>query len=163
MKKLTAVLLTCLIISAAALVSAQARRADANAKEAQRLLMQRRAELLKANISADARMGVDELRAEQRQAAQFKQNQRPEAQVRPGQTAAGQRRFSDSRNRIMGVIPTLFIINFVVILVVALIFYWLVRSSKKTVETPLNLLKKRYVLGEIDEKTFHKMKKEIAD
>ncbi|MEA3254670.1 MAG: SHOCT domain-containing protein [Candidatus Altiarchaeota archaeon] len=60
-------------------------------------------------------------------------------------------------------IPTFMIWNLAIILLLALIFYWLVRGSKKSNESPLDLLKKRYVRGEIDEKTFEEMKEVIGD
>jgi uncharacterized membrane protein len=46
---------------------------------------------------------------------------------------------------------------------VALIFWWQLRSSQKTVETPANLLKRKYVAGEIDRKTYLQMKEDIRD
>jgi putative membrane protein len=59
-------------------------------------------------------------------------------------------------------IPTFFIWNFLIILVISLIFYWLLRSSR-TYETPMDVLKKRYVSGEIDKETFEAMRKDIKD
>lgn|GEM_PF-3730967 len=65
------------------------------------------------------------------------------------------------RHEILG-IPTFFIWNFLIILIIALIFYWLLRSTK-SYETPMDVLKKRYVREEIDKKTFEGMKKDITD
>lgn len=47
-----------------------------------------------------------------------------------------------------------------VIIVLALIFYFLMRSRGG--ETPLDILKKGYAKGEIDSETFNRMSKEIA-
>lgn len=58
--------------------------------------------------------------------------------------------------------PTFFIWNFLIILIIVLIFYWLLRGTKSH-ETPMDVLKKRYVRGEIDKKTFEEMKKDITD
>lgn len=60
-------------------------------------------------------------------------------------------------------IPTFMIWNLIIILLLALIFYWLVRGSKKSNESPMDLLKKRYVLGDIDKETFEVMKEDIID
>ena len=60
-------------------------------------------------------------------------------------------------------IPGVFLWNLIFILVLTLIFYWLLRSSRQTHETPMDLLKKRYINEEIDKKTFEEMKKTISD
>ncbi len=70
--------------------------------------------------------------------------------------------FLGLRYEIFG-IPTFLLWNLLIILILALIFYWLLRSSRQTKETPMDLLKKRYVKGEIDKKTFNDMKKTISD
>jgi uncharacterized membrane protein len=67
------------------------------------------------------------------------------------------------REPLFGVIPVHIVWNFIVILLVALIFWWLIRGSQKHGETPMDLLKKRYVAGEIDRETFLKMKEDISD
>ena len=67
------------------------------------------------------------------------------------------------RGELFGVIPKYLIWNFATVLLVALIFYWLLRSSSKAGETPMDVLKKRYAAGEIDKETFISMKKDIAD
>ena len=77
-----------------------------------------------------------------------------------GMAGVGSRGFL--KHTIFG-IPSFIIWNLVIILLLALIFYWLVRGSKKSNESPLDLLKKRYVLGEIDKKTFEEMKEVISD
>lgn len=59
-------------------------------------------------------------------------------------------------------IPTFYLWNLLVVLIIALIFYWLLRSSRIH-ETPMDVLKKRYVRGEIDKETFEAMKKDITD
>lgn len=61
------------------------------------------------------------------------------------------------------IIPPFLIWNLIVILVVALIFYWLTRGARKTNETPLDLLKKRYASGGIDRQTFLDMKKDLTE
>ncbi len=60
-------------------------------------------------------------------------------------------------------IPTVFVWNLLFILVIALIFYWLLRSSRQSHETPLDLLKKRYVRGEIDKDEYEERKRVISD
>ena len=61
-------------------------------------------------------------------------------------------------------IPMFFIWNMVFILVLAVIFYWLVRGRSHSLhETPLDLLKKRYINGEIDRDKFEEMKKVIKE
>jgi uncharacterized membrane protein len=60
-------------------------------------------------------------------------------------------------------IPMFFIWNLLIVLIVVLIFYWILRGSRQVRETPMDLLKKRYVLGEIDKETFEEMKKTIGD
>ncbi|MFH1404373.1 MAG: hypothetical protein ABIH11_08910 [Candidatus Altiarchaeota archaeon] len=62
----------------------------------------------------------------------------------------------------LGFIPPHILWNIGVIIVVALIFYWLTRGSKSH-DSSLEMLKKRYVSGEIDKDTFLKMKEDIAD
>jgi putative membrane protein len=65
-------------------------------------------------------------------------------------------------NDILG-IPTFFLWNLLFIIVLALIFYWLLRSSRHPPEKPLDLLKKRYVAGEISKEQYEEMKKDISD
>ena len=60
-------------------------------------------------------------------------------------------------------IPMFFIWNLLIVLIVVLIFYWILRGSRQVHETPMDLLKKRYVLGEIDKETFEGMKRTISD
>jgi len=60
-------------------------------------------------------------------------------------------------------IPIQLLLNILVFVVLVLLLYWLVRGSKKPTETPLDMLKKRYVGGEIDEKTYLHMRKVISD
>jgi uncharacterized membrane protein len=74
---------------------------------------------------------------------------------------SGVHRFPGSWNP--GIIPMPLLWNFVVVLLVALIFWWLLCGSQKSVETPMNMLKKRYVMGEIDRKTYLEMKGDITD
>jgi uncharacterized membrane protein len=61
-------------------------------------------------------------------------------------------------------VPMFFIWNMIFILVLAVIFYWLVRGkSHPHNETPLDLLKKRYINGEIDKEKYEDMKKVIKE
>jgi uncharacterized membrane protein len=60
-------------------------------------------------------------------------------------------------------VPMFFIWNMIFILVLAVIFYWLVRSKGQHPETPLNLLKKRYINGEIDKEKYEEMKRVISE
>ncbi|MFH1787797.1 MAG: SHOCT domain-containing protein [Candidatus Altiarchaeota archaeon] len=67
------------------------------------------------------------------------------------------------RDALFGFIPKFLVWNIVIVLVVVLIFYWLTRDSKKCRETPLDILKKRYVSGELDRKTYLQMKEDISE
>ena len=62
----------------------------------------------------------------------------------------------------LGFIPSFLLWNILIIGFVALIFWWLLKSAKKT-ETALEALKKRYVAGEIDKETFLSLKEDISD
>lgn len=66
------------------------------------------------------------------------------------------------RDPLFGVIPVFMIWNMVIVILVILVFWWLIRGSYKS-KTPLDLLKKRYVAGEIDRETYLKMKEDITD
>jgi len=68
--------------------------------------------------------------------------------------------FLFGREPLFGFIPSYMVWNVVIILLVALIFWWLLRGSRQ-VETPLDVLKKRYVSGEIPKDEFEQMKKDI--
>jgi uncharacterized membrane protein len=63
---------------------------------------------------------------------------------------------------IFGVFPTYFVYTLAIILSIALIFYWLIRTQVKK-DAPMELLKKRYARGEIDAESFRGMKKEITE
>ena len=65
------------------------------------------------------------------------------------------------RHTFFGLVPVPVVWNLIIILVIALIFYWLVRSSSK--ETAIEVLKRRYAAGEIDRKTFLGIKKDIEE
>jgi len=67
------------------------------------------------------------------------------------------------RGSLFGILPMHLVWNFVVVLLVVLIFWWLVRGSQKNDETGMDILKKRYAAGEIDRKTYLQMKKDITD
>jgi len=67
------------------------------------------------------------------------------------------------REPVLGFIPPPLLWNIVVVGVVALIFWWLLRGSGKHAETPMDVLKKRYVSGEIDRETYQQMIEDIKD
>jgi putative membrane protein len=67
------------------------------------------------------------------------------------------------RDPLFGLIPAPLIWNFVIVVLVVLIFWWLTRGSNKNTESAMSILKKRYAAGEIDRKTFMQMKEDIAD
>ena len=67
------------------------------------------------------------------------------------------------REPLFGLIPMPWVWNLATVLLVALVFWWLLRGSQKSYESPIDLLKKRYVTGELDRKAFLQMKKDIAD
>ncbi|MBU0762567.1 MAG: SHOCT domain-containing protein [Candidatus Altiarchaeota archaeon] len=62
---------------------------------------------------------------------------------------------------LFGVIPFPLIWNLITTFLVVLIFWWLVRGSRKSGESSMEILKKRYAKGEIDRKTFLQMKKDL--
>ena len=64
------------------------------------------------------------------------------------------------REMILGIFHPYYIYTLIIILFIALIFYWLIRNGKEH-ETPVEILKKRYARGEIDRETFNKMKAEL--
>ncbi len=67
------------------------------------------------------------------------------------------------REPLLGFIPPFMVWNLVIVVLVGLIFYWLLKSSQRSSDTPLDVLKKRYVSGEIDREAFEQMKKDISD
>lgn len=67
------------------------------------------------------------------------------------------------RDEFLGFIPPFLVWNIAVIVLVALIFWWLLRGSQKPAETPLELLQKRYVTGDVDRETYLQMKKDLTD
>jgi putative membrane protein len=62
---------------------------------------------------------------------------------------------------IAGLIPAQLALNILILAAIGLIFYWLMKTSRKA-ESPLDILKKRYASGEIDRKAFNQMKKDIS-
>lgn len=60
------------------------------------------------------------------------------------------------------IFPYYFVYTIIIILAIAVIFYWLIRTAKKK-ETAVEILKKRYAAGEIDKETFNRMKEELAE
>jgi putative membrane protein len=63
---------------------------------------------------------------------------------------------------VMDVFPLYFLYTIVIVLIIALIFYWLIRTARRK-ETALDILKKRYAAGEIDRESFNRMKEDLAD
>jgi putative membrane protein len=66
------------------------------------------------------------------------------------------------RELVMDIFPLYFLYTIVIVLIIALIFYWLIHAAKKK-ETAVDILKKRYASGEIDKETFDRMKEELAE
>ena len=58
--------------------------------------------------------------------------------------------------------PPFLLWNLLIIGLVALIFYWLLKTAKKS-ESAIEVLKIRYVAGEIDKETFLSLKEDISD
>jgi len=56
--------------------------------------------------------------------------------------------------------PPYLVYTLLIILAIALIFYWLT-GNEKNKETPVEVLKRRYAAGEIDKETFMKMKEDL--
>ena len=67
------------------------------------------------------------------------------------------------REPLLGFIPTYIFWNLLVILLVAGIFYWLLRGSRGKPETAMDVLKKRYAGGEISKNEYLEVKKEIME
>ena len=63
---------------------------------------------------------------------------------------------------ILGIFPPYFVYTLMIVLMMAAIFYWLIRHQKMK-ESPMELLKRRYAGGEIDRETFREMKKDLAE
>jgi len=61
---------------------------------------------------------------------------------------------------IMGFHPYGWVFQLLILIAVGLIIYWVVKGNKK--ESALDIVKKRYAKGEISEKEFLKIKKELA-
>ena len=66
------------------------------------------------------------------------------------------------RELVMDVFPLYFLYTIVIVLIIALIFYWLIHTARKK-ETALDILKKRYAAGEIDKEKFGQMKQDLAE
>ena len=62
-----------------------------------------------------------------------------------------------------GMFPPFMAWNILIIVAVALIIYWLIKTSKSKPDDAIIILKKRYASGEIDKKTFEGMKKDLVD
>ena len=60
----------------------------------------------------------------------------------------------------MGVHPYSWVFQLLILIAVGLIIYWVVRGNKK--ESAMDIVKKRYAKGEITEKEFKKIKKELS-
>jgi putative membrane protein len=66
------------------------------------------------------------------------------------------------RELVMDVFPLYFLYTIIIVLIIALIFYWLIHTARRK-ETALDILKKRYAGGEIGKETFDQMKKDLAE
>ncbi len=64
---------------------------------------------------------------------------------------------------LFGIIPVHILFDAVIITVVVLIFMWLVRGSKCSTPSSLEILKRRYAAGEIDRETFLSIKKDMEE
>ena len=60
----------------------------------------------------------------------------------------------------MGVHPYSWIFQLLILVAVGLIIYWVFRGSKKS--SAIDIVKKRYAMGEITEKEFKRIKKDIS-
>jgi len=65
-----------------------------------------------------------------------------------------------SRHLLWGILPKFILWDMLIIILVAVIFYWLVRGSK---DKPLDAAKRRYAKGEITREEFIKIKEDLAD
>ena len=66
----------------------------------------------------------------------------------------------DGLGPFMGVHPYSWIFQLLILVAVGLIIYWVFRGNKK--ESAMDIVKKRYAKGEITEKEFKKIKKELG-
>jgi uncharacterized membrane protein len=66
------------------------------------------------------------------------------------------------REMIYGIFHPFLVYTIIVVLGIAIIFYWLIRRAGMK-GTPLEILKKRYAEGEIDTETYKAMKKELLE
>jgi putative membrane protein len=60
------------------------------------------------------------------------------------------------------------IFQLVILLLLALIFWWLLRGqqfgyTKNSKDTPLEIVKRRYATGEIEKKEYERLRKELRD
>ncbi len=66
------------------------------------------------------------------------------------------------REMIFGLFHPFFVYTIIVVLGIAIIFYWLIRRAGMK-DTALEILKKRYAGGEIDTETYKTMKEELSE
>ena len=59
----------------------------------------------------------------------------------------------------MGVHPYSWIFQLLILIAVGLIIYWVIKGNKR--ESAIDIVKKRYAKGEITEKEFKKIKREL--
>jgi uncharacterized membrane protein len=62
---------------------------------------------------------------------------------------------------ILGILHPFFVYTVLIVLALALIFYWLIRKTSKE-ESSLDILRKRYANGEIGRETYNTMKKDLS-
>jgi putative membrane protein len=60
----------------------------------------------------------------------------------------------------MGVHPYSWVFQLLILIAVGLIIYWVLRGNRR--ESAMDIVKKRFAKGEITEKEFKKIKKEIV-
>ena len=66
----------------------------------------------------------------------------------------------DGLKPLMGFHPYGWVFQLLILVAVGLIIYWVARGNKK--ESAMDIVRKRYAKGEISEKEFHKIKKELS-
>jgi uncharacterized membrane protein len=62
---------------------------------------------------------------------------------------------------LFGVFPPYFVYTLIIILLLALIFYWLIRNEQRK-DSPLELLKRRYAGGKIGREAYKSLKEDLT-
>jgi len=66
----------------------------------------------------------------------------------------------DGFKPLMGFHPYGWVFQLLILVAVGLIIYWVIKGNKK--ESAMDIVRKRYAKGEISEREFHKIKKELG-